>query len=87
VPEAGLADVGLEFFPAKGAKGVAGVNGENGKEQVPIICATDDVPEPGTAELAEMENATRAIEKEGDNERAEPKQPPLPRRSKHIEGA
>ena len=55
MPETSLADVGLELLPAKGANPVAGVNSDNGEKQVQVVCATDDVPELGPAELAKVE--------------------------------
>jgi len=84
IPEASLADMGLEFLPTKSANCVAGVNGDDGQEEVEVVCATDGVPELGAAELAKAEGASGVIEEIGDDEKPESEQQPLPRLGTHM---
>ena len=69
VPEARAANVSLELLPAKSADSVTDINGQDRKKEVKIVGAANGVPELNAAKLTEVENSTRTIEQEGDDER------------------
>ena len=85
VPEPGIADVGLEGAPAKGANGVAKVDGYESEKEVEIVDAANRGPEAGAAELAEIQRMAEVVEKEGHKQGQQDEEPPLPRLKRHID--